>query len=363
MKQGIIYRSEGSLFNYVGWPTVAKDENGVIYVVASGHRLGHVCPFGKNYMFKSYDNAKTWEGPIVINDTPYDDRDAGLLPLGDGKMILSWFINDIDVYTSRYERITKYADEAVVPLWKAGVELWESVPENERLCGSFLKITEDGGKTWSQPIVVPITSPHGPTKLKNGKLLYLGTEFENKQRATNTDTVSSIVAYESEDEGLTWKKLGNVPLVKNNPEIFMCEPYQIELNDGSILGLIRVHEDADSHKFCTYQSISKDDGVTWTEPVFIGEGSPPHVFRHSSGALVLTYTIRSKDFGQRARVSYDEGKTWSDEIVLCTNAVNWDSGYCSSVELDDGSIYTVYYQKADGDKYCSLMYTNWNLPE
>jgi len=143
----------------------------------------------------------------------------------------------------------------------------------------------------------------------------------------------------------------------------MCEPYQIELNDGSILGLIRVHEDADSHKFCTYQSMSKDGGVTWSEPVFIGEGSPPHVFRHSSGALVLTYTIRSKNFGQRARVSYDEGKTWSDEIVLCTNAVNWDSGYCSSVELDDGSIYTVYYQKADGDNYCSLMYTNWNLPK
>ena len=109
MKQGIIYRSEGSLFNYIGWPTVAKDEKGVIYVVASGHRLGHVCPFGKNYMFKSYDNAKTWEGPIIINDTLYDDRDAGILPLGDGKMILSWFINNIDVYTSRYDRITKYA--------------------------------------------------------------------------------------------------------------------------------------------------------------------------------------------------------------------------------------------------------------
>ena len=29
MEQGIIYRSSGSLFNYIGWPTVAKDENGV----------------------------------------------------------------------------------------------------------------------------------------------------------------------------------------------------------------------------------------------------------------------------------------------------------------------------------------------
>ncbi len=363
MKQGIIYRQQGSLFNYIGWPTVVKDENGVLYVVASGHRLGHVCPFGKNYMFKSYDNAKTWEGPIVINDTPYDDRDAGLLPLGNGKMILSWFINDIEVYKSRLDRITRYAKESTVPLWKAGIELWDAVPEDERLCGSYLKITEDNGKTWRGPIQVPISSPHGPTKLKNGKLLYLGTKFENKQRIKSTSLSSNIAAYESDDDGITWKKCGEVPLVKNNPDIFMCEPYQLELDNGSILGVIRVHEDPDSHKFCMYKTVSNDGGATWSDPEYMCEGSPPHLFRHSSGAIVLTYTIRSRDFGQRAKVSYDDGKTWSDEIVLCTNAVNWDSGYCSSTELDDGSIYTVYYQKADGDDYCSLMYTNWNLPK
>ena len=37
----------------------AKDEKGVIYVVASGHRLGHVCPFGKNYMFKRRNTVTT----------------------------------------------------------------------------------------------------------------------------------------------------------------------------------------------------------------------------------------------------------------------------------------------------------------
>ena len=111
-----------------------------------------------------------------------------------------------------------------------------------------------------------------------------------------------------------------------------------------------------------YKTFSHDGGKTWTTPEDMGiKGSPPHLMKHSSGALVLTYTIRDERYGQRARLSYDGGKSWGDEIVLCENAKNWDSGYCSSVELNDGSIYTVYYQKYQDDNYCSLMYTKWNI--
>lgn len=361
MEQGIIYRSRDSIFRYIGWPSVTRDEKGVLYAVCSGHRLGHVCPFGKNYMFKSTDEGGSWEGPIIINDTPYDDRDAGLLPLGGGKMLLTWFINRVELYTSRYDRITKYAPEGTVDLWKAGTEMWAAVPESERLCGSYIRITEDSGKTWSEPIAVPVSSPHGPTLLKNGKLLYLGTLFFKDQDGEGTDDISNIAAYESDDGGFTWKLLGRVAQIKNDRSILMCEPYQVELDNGDILGVIRVHEDTDSHKFCMYRTFSSDGGKTWSTPEYLCAGSPPHILKHSSGALVLTYTIRDKDFGQRARVSSDGGRTWSDEIVLCTNAVNWDSGYCSSTELEDGSIYTVYYQKAEGDSYCSLMYTKWEL--
>ena len=353
MEQGIIFRKTDGLFNYIGWPTVARDENGKIYVVASGHRLGHVCPFGKNYMFISDDNAKSWLGPIIVNDSRFDDRDGGVLPLGDNKLLISWFINDVSQCTTRYNRITKYVKEDVVELWKTGAERWNN--DNDKMIGSFIKISEDGGKSWSEPIKVPVNSPHGPTKLKNGKLLYLGTLFEGTQQGP-------ITAAESEDDGKTWKKLYSLDNIKNNPDISSHEPYAIELDDGTILGIIRVHEDPDSHKFCMYKIFSYDEGKTWTTPEYLCPGSPPHILKHSSGALVLTYTLRYGTFGQCARLSYDGGKTWGDEIVLCDNAINWDSGYCSSVELDDGSIYTVYYQKAFDDKHCSLMYTKWELP-
>ena len=69
MKFGIVNRSKSSLFPYQAWPTVCKDENGVLYATCSGHRLGHLCPFGKNLMFISRDEGESWSSPIIINDT------------------------------------------------------------------------------------------------------------------------------------------------------------------------------------------------------------------------------------------------------------------------------------------------------
>ena len=85
MKHGIVNRSTDGWFVYQGWPTVAKDENGALYAAASGHRLTHVCPFGKDLMYVSHDEGQTWSAPQIVNDTKLDDRDAGLVCWGDGK--------------------------------------------------------------------------------------------------------------------------------------------------------------------------------------------------------------------------------------------------------------------------------------
>ena len=68
MKYSIISRNADSLFPYQGWPTVARDDKGVLYVAASSHRLGHVCPFGKNYLYKSLDEGNQ-ENEVEGNDS------------------------------------------------------------------------------------------------------------------------------------------------------------------------------------------------------------------------------------------------------------------------------------------------------
>jgi hypothetical protein len=64
-------------------------------------------------------------------------------------------------------------------------------------------------------------------------------------------------------------------------------------------------------------------------------------------------------------VSYDFGKTWEDDYILhnTKNEDDWDLGYPSTVELDDGSLMTVYYQKYEDDEKCSMLYTKWQLEE
>ena len=73
------------------------------------------------------------------------------------------------------------------------------------------------------------------------------------------------------------------------------------------------------------------------------------------------YGRRKKDrggFGEYASISSDGGHTWGAEIKL-SGATNNDLGYPASVELDDGSILTVYYQQPPtGGKPC-IMATKW----
>ena len=78
--------------------------------------------------------------------------------------------------------------------------------------------------------------------------------------------------------------------------------------------------------------------------------------------VVCVYGYRHEPFGQRALLSRD-GLHWSEELILRDDGLDADLGYPASVELDDGSILTVYYQRLPGDTQTSVQYTKWRLPE
>jgi len=142
------------------------------------------------------------------------------------------------------------------------------------------------------------------------------------------------------------------------------EPHAVELPDGSILGTIRVHGEAYAGKSTTFTALSSDGGKTWSVPQEVpGTGIPAHLLLHSSGILVMTHGRRYAPIGVYARVSEDGGKTWGQDVMIGSEAPDWDMGYPSSVELSDGSVFTVYYQKYRDDPYASVLYTKWNLSE
>ena len=334
-----------SKFNYFAWPSVAKLQNGKIAVVASGYRMGHICPFGKCVMALSDDGGESYTGAFPIIDTPLDDRDAGICTFGEKGVIVTSFNNTREMQRN-WNPVTPELNDYYFKrnsFYHAYLNTITDEEENAYWGGTF-KISFDGGFTFSKTYLAPITSPHGPIELRDGRILWIGTSFYNNPN--DIPGTERLQAYEIKLDG-SMEYLGTIPPVFKNGEFrFSCEPHTIELPDGTLICHIRMERG----EFSVYQSISKDGGKTWSEPEQLLEdfgGSPPHLLLHSSGTLICTYGFRNKPFGVKVMFSKDMGETWdTDEYFIYDNGgFSSDLGYPASIELDNGDILTVFYAK------------------
>jgi hypothetical protein len=240
-----------------------------------------------------------------------------------------------------------------------------------RWVGSWIRVSENSGETWHLPRRVAVTAPHGPIRLQNGDLFYLGKAFMT-DTAGHRKGVGRTMAITSRDDGATWASLGTVPLCEGTVVGHHHEPHVVELPDGKLVGLIRFQNHGDDPRvedlglvhFSLMQTTSVDGGKTWTRASPLGfHGSPPHLMLHSSGAVVCVYGYRLAPYGQRAMVSYDGCSTWTYDYVLRDDGPDGDLGDPASVEMDDGSILTIYYQKVRSTaSKCSILWTRWKLP-
>ena len=207
----ILYQApRGIPHRYFGWPSVARLADGSLLAAASGFRLGHNCPFGRTVIWTSQDEGRNWSMPRVLNDTPLDDRDAGVVALPDGGAMVSWFTSDI-----RFFRESMSMTEQI---WKDSLLIFNTYDEEivRRSLGSFVRrILPDGSA--EAPVAVQVSAPHGPIVLHNGSLFYVGTPFgelddEGKLHFSmeRLVKVNSILALRSDDVGRTWRKLGGI---------------------------------------------------------------------------------------------------------------------------------------------------------
>ncbi len=351
----VIYRNMDTFFRHCGWPSVCIDEEGVLYAACSGLRMAHVCPFGKSLLFKSFDGGKTWSVPMLVNDTWLDDRDTGLVYLGGKSILLTWFTHPTEKYLEWRDRLPAGCQSIL--------DQYPTIPKGHDKGGSFVRVSHDGGFSWGKTVQVPVSSPHGPALLKDGRRLYLGKEMY----AADGLARDCVAAYESRDGGTTWTRLCELDKPASDSWVLYDEPHAIELDNGRILGGIRWEGPNDAPHPCIHLTHSDDGGKTVSpmRPTDLPGTShtPPHFLRHSSGALILTYGRRAQPFGERAAVSYDNGETWADEYILRQDEPNgWsDLGYAATAELPDGSLLTVYYQACKGDPMPSLLCTHWSL--
>ena len=347
-----------------GWPSIARTSEGELLVVFSGDRKFHVDPYGKTVLLRSRDNGQSWSGPQIINNSPLDDRDPGILICSDGSWLVSLFTSCL---FADWPKASDYYGAEEVASWQPFIK--DATAEvRQQYLGMFTLISRDQGKSWSKLRIAPVHGPHGPIISIDGELLYLGID---------RNTPRHIACYSSDDLGESWQLRGLVAAAHALNDICLCEPHLLQLPDGRLIGQMRVNS-ADIEKRQLMQSVSEDGGRSWSPVLSTGIwGLPPHLLRHSSGIVLSSYGHRRNPFGQRVAMSLDNGTTWP--LILSLATIDYkdkhdaedvgeiyyqipDLGYPATVELEDGSLYSVWYQSRAAGSGAIIKGCRWTLP-
>ncbi len=365
----ILCDNTDSPFFYFGWPSITRLPDGVLAMATSGYRLEHVCPFGKAVISYSKDEGKTWTRPAPVIDTPLDDRDSGIMAFGNGRVIFTSFNN-----TTQFQRNVnsrRHFNESPVVRAKADLidaylNYVEAIGDQDKYLGSTYRISEDGGYTFGPIKTAKVTAPHGPCKLNDGSLLWIGRRFNGYDKFDD-GSKPYIEVWKMAADGNEFEYVSSIENIYMDGELELsCEPHCIQLPNGKIICHIRVQSNGGAKKrvFTVFQSVSTDGGKTFSKPVqLLGDlgGSPAHLMLHSSGVLVSTYGYREAPYGQRVMFSKDEGETWDTDYVIDALGQSGDLGYPATVELKDGSLLTCYYENKDGES--KIMMNNWQMPK
>jgi len=300
---------------------------------------------------RSKDNGQTWTFPRVLLDSPIDDRDAGILETTKGSLLATTFTSN--AYDEYYLKKGSHKNwpEQRHNQWLAAHNRVPAAARKKEL-GTWMIRSTDGGVTWSPRYDSLVNSPHGPINLKDGRILYPGKNLWREK--------TWIGVCESTDDGQSWQRLAPIPIRKgDNPKDYH-ELHGVEATNGMLIVHIRNHNPKNNRE--TLQTESKDGGKTWTEPHAIGVwGLPSHLMRLNDGRLLMSYGHRRKPYGNQARVSDDHGKSWSEPITISGDGIGHDLGYPTTVQLDDDSLVTVWYEKMAGSTLAVLRQAQWKL--
>jgi hypothetical protein len=120
-----------------------------------------------------------------------------------------------------------------------------------------------------------------------------------------------------------------------------------EFPDGRLMAFTRMEGD---RNLGLRLSESDDQGRTWgkTRKLMKAQQWPFDATLLKSGHLLLSYGCRVGPVGPLGAgvvLSKDAGKTWDEKhrVMVGWDSLNGDTGYPSTVQLDDGTIVTMYY--------------------
>ena len=233
--------------------------------------------------------------------------------------------------------------------------------------------SDDGGLTWEDPVRVSVSSPHGPNRLANGDLAYLGKTVAPGELGQVMNT-GSIGLVRSSDNGRTWTAQSSVPLPDGLDVECFHEPHVVELGRRTPARPDSLRSEPPRLRQPPARPDRlpdvPDDFQRWREDLEQGgdhgNSTAPRLTCYDIRAVRPRHdlwlpraALRGSGDAQPRRRRHLASTTMSS----ATTGLISDLGYPSSVELTDGSILTVYYQRPRSvEDKCALLWSRWRLP-
>lgn len=357
---------------FAAWPSIARGKRGELALVFSGRREFHIDPFGEIVLLVSDDDGKIWSDPVVLESTPLDNRDPGIVQLESGEWLVSFCSSTayMDWVSEAQER---YGDESIRS-WDKSVKR-TTAELIDRFSGKFLLSYEslDSMMSGSDSEIIDtiVNTPHGPIEVEGEGLLMVGID--------NSRAPVTVRCVYSGDRGQSWQIRSDLSLSRLDEGIHLHEPDLVDLGEGRLQAWLRTNVPKSDPQLL-YRSLSSDYGRSWSdpEPTEI-EGVPPHILRCEDGTLVMVYGYRRPPYGIRCVISQNSGVSWSEPRVLMefeekpppenvgpdeSEEVYYqmpDFGYPASVQLSDRSILTVYYGPSAEGERTGISVIHWKL--
>ncbi len=312
--------------NHVAFPGICKTAKGSLIIVYREGRA-HVDNFARVMLVRSEDGGQTWGEPELIFDDPnYDDRNAAVTSLSDGRIVVVF-----DIYNQgedRYSYFVTSEDEGRT--WSKPRQVGEN--KHYRTRSPLLELPPD---RW----LIPVYDCSGPAEGR-------GSYVEIYDLKSDRFTTAVI----TKKKGLT------------------DETCLVPLGGEKVLALIRHEGDATVPPY-HHTSFSEDGGKTWSEAVptdIPAVRSPCDAVRLPTGEIACAFSFVNRR-SERMALSRDGGKTWdienSIEILRGHRAIGGDRAYTAVALLDPQTIGAVLYETLPHPKGGRIYFTRTPLAE
>lgn len=211
---------------------------------------------------------------------------------------------------------------------------------------SWFHVSRDRGRHWSGPHLIPDLGTNGISARTDIVALSSDSALMMLTCPKVDGTEGRVCAALVTDGGRSFERRG---WVDEAPEGWHIMPSSLRHGD-EVLTAVRAADGqpkTDRRHWIDLHR-SSDGGISW-HPVATAVsdtgvgGNPPALLRLADQRLLIVYGHRDIPFGLRCVTSDDDGRSWSEPVVLTDDIAMRDMGYPRAVQLDDGSVLAVYY--------------------